>query len=469
MKRKFVELTDDFLSQCRDEFDSDPINKIAKNAINSVGLTFSSTDASRLNEISHIFPVTLKKHGIKATDQGHSGRCWLFSGLNIYRHAPIRALNLRDFEFSEVYLFFYDKLERANYYLTYFEENPLIDPNDRKFDYMTSSYLSDGGHINMFHNLINKYGVVPRNNMKETIQSCNTTELNSVLEEKLNYTVNLWRKKKGVPSKEEVMKEIYNILVKFLGEPPLKFNWSYQTDNEDHEDNASILGGMNPVLFRNTLIPDIDFSNDYIALGNYPILKEGKIYELSLTSNMVGGNDHSFYNTNIEELIKGVTSSILNGCPVWFCADVNRSFNIYHSALDDKLDCTDTLLGQTYKFDKKDGLLFKNIKGCHAMNFIGLQTDEKDKVTGFQVENSWGSFDTEPGLDGFLYMSIGWFRKFVTEIVIHKRFLSRTMFRKIRECEREILNPWDNVSPAIFYKKPVEYDWKKIFQKRKGL
>ena len=105
-RREQVDIDEDFLSECEEKFAADPSNVIARNAIVSVGSAWATTNSNRVNEISHVFLNTVKKKNLKATNQEHSGRCWMFAGLNTFRHMMISALNLENFEFSEVYLFF---------------------------------------------------------------------------------------------------------------------------------------------------------------------------------------------------------------------------------------------------------------------------------------------------------------------------------------------------------------------------
>lgn len=164
MKRHIDEA---FLDDCEEKFNADPINVITRNAVVSVGSFYTTMNSNRINEISHIFLNTVKKKDLKATNQGHSGRCWLFASLNTFRHLLIHALGLENFEFSEVYLFFWDKLERSNTYLNWFVSHPEYKPGDRAFDYMLADFLSDGGYYTTFSNLVNKYGLIPQNAMKE--------------------------------------------------------------------------------------------------------------------------------------------------------------------------------------------------------------------------------------------------------------------------------------------------------------
>ena len=166
----------------------------------------------------------------KITDQHHSGRCWLFAFLNIIRIPMIKKYNLKDFEFSQNYLFFYDKLEKANFFLNFMIKNKNTDLNDLKMIYMLKRLTNDGGQWNMFVNLIEKYGIVPKTNMDEHFHSKNTEELNNFYNDFLRTAAHTIKNNKTSNLnnlKNELLSKCYKILVLFLGEPPKKITWEY--------------------------------------------------------------------------------------------------------------------------------------------------------------------------------------------------------------------------------------------------
>ena len=273
-----------FIEKCRSDFDKNPNNLISKNAIAAIGSTIATTNSSRLNEINYVFLNTLKRKNTKSTNQGQTGRCWMFSGLNIFRHSIIQALNLEHFEFSETYLFFWDKLERSNTYLQWFIDTD-VDIHAHSFQYMTNSSMCDGGFWNSFVNLVEKYGLVPKHSMKETFQSCDSEDMNTILEERLHSCSNFILKNKNQKSNNELIQikkrtltQIYSILVKFLGDPPKKFKWWYTTCDDD----ASYLEEQTPLSFKNVLIPSICL-DDFVLICNIPnSLKYNQRYEIKI-------------------------------------------------------------------------------------------------------------------------------------------------------------------------------------------
>ena len=455
-EKEYVDISPQFIEQCEKKFKANPANIIARNAINSTGLMFSTMNSTRVNETSHIFLNSVKKHHLRATNQGASGRCWMFAALNTFRHILINSLNLEDFEFSEVYLFFWDKLERSNSFLKWFIDHPEYTPKDRAYQYMLSDYMNDGGWWNTFANLVMKYGLVPKSAMKETFQSDDSRDMNKVIEERLvnavNYICNNRARldaEKLNEIREKTVAYIYDTLVKFLGEPPKKFEWGFITHDEDN----GIVANLDPKKFLTTVAPTINMVDDFIILAHIPRqdFQYYTKYEILYTNNVVEGQNCEIFNVPIEEMAKYAMTSILKGLSVWFVGDVNQSFNWITSTLDDELDDSKTVFGtDLYKFEKGDRMMMRNIQGNHALCFTGFNLDKKGRPVNWQVENSWGYWDYEtPGLDGFLNMSHSWFKKYVVQLVVHKKFLSRAMLKKLESAKKIEIKPWDSLAPAL--------------------
>ena len=454
--KRTLEVTEDFLSDCHKKFHETPENLICRNAVSSVGSLLSTVNVSRVNEISHVFLNSVKKEHVHATNQGASGRCWMFAALNTFRHILINSLELKNFEFSEVYLFFWDKMERANTYLNWFINNPQYTIDDREFTYMLEDHMSDGGSWNTFANLVKKYGVVPLTAMKETFQSDASQDMNNIITEHLSSAVNYIQTHRGKMDVEKfrkkTMENIYNILVKFLGEPPQRFSWSFQT-----EECPATISRLTPKEFLDMVAPGIDMTEDFVVLANIPSpsgkrgeMKYYQTYEMRMTSNVEGGGNYKFFNVPIHEMSRYAMKSISNGCAVWFAGDVGKKFNPFYGALDDKLNDHELVFGKTEKFSKGDQLYMKNTRPSHAMALTGFNLGERGEPASWQVENSWGYYDKDvAGLDGFLYMSQSWFEKYVYEIVVSVKFLSRNFLKKVNSSKPILLNPWDSVSPAL--------------------
>lgn len=444
-------LDNTFLERVSKEFKNNPIHTIAKNAVTSVGAQNAALDNEKANKVSHVFLNTLKPHNLRVTNQENSGRCWMFAGLNIYRYLLIRGMNLERFEFSETYLFFYDKLERANWIIQYFIDNPEATHEDREVDIMLKDQYSDGGYWNFFSNLVDKYGLVPRECMDETFHSGWTDDMNNILKGHIISCVNKiikcnQTKKPNVKmieeAKSETIQNVYNCLVKFLGEPPKNFDWYF----EDNKTEKHCISKLTPHTFYD-MVKAVNVK-DFVVLINNPDKDYYKTYKVRNQNNMLGGDGCVILNLPIEELKKYASKSIMNGLPVWFAGDVNKGFGYHKSVLNEDIYNTELLFGKQHKWSKADKLRMGYTQGNHAMTITGVNY-EGDNPVSWQVENSWGYYDHElPGLDGFLSMSDSWFNDNLIQIVVNKNFLSRTV-SKCFEKEPLILEPWDYMAPAL--------------------
>lgn len=463
-KRKVVEnsLDLDFSDDCLKKFKSDPVNRIVRNAIVTVGSNLATTNQDELNKLTHLFMNSVKKKNLKATDQGRSGRCWCFSAFNILRHILIKAMDLDKFEFSGTYLYFWDKFERSNTYLQWFIDNSEFKAGDRHFDFMVSDFLSDGGWFNTFANLIEKYGMVPKDVMDESFQSSDTDDMNEVLGLYLNSAVNYICKNRNTVSnddllkyKKEVMENIFNILIKYLGTPPQTFNWAFNKGDE-----VSMVTDLSPMKFKDMVMPNMSM-HDFVVVADLPHLPRNKMYVVNYSSNVYEGKKMSFLNLPIEDIAKYSEKCIVSGCSVWFACDVRKHFNFYHSTLCDKVNNTDDVFGKYDDMTKGEALLLRSTEPNHAMALTGVNVNsEGDEPTSWQVENSWGYFDHETeGLDGFLYMSHSWFKKYVIEISIFGKMLSDEHLALTKTTPVELL-PWEVGGAASMIKgvkKPLHY------------
>ena len=488
------------------EFDEDPQNIVSRNVVVSVGSLFASTDSEESKNISHKFMNTLKNKNVKATDQGMSGRCWIFAGLNVFRHSVINALKIDNFEFSQTYLFFWDKLERANLFIQQFIDGvrgaggDIVDliPRERYFIECIENVKSDGGWWCMFSNLVSKYGLVPKSAMPETFQSEDSEDMNEQLATILDTCISrIYKlKHKKIPStrghkqsgyiseelrpqsvirrqyttmmniKQETIQQVYNTLVKFLGKPPKTFKWIFTNENGE----TNIINQLTPISFCDVVMPVFNI-DDFVVLSNYQSVSMPyyKKYTICNTSNMLSSNrnnvngvdngvdsddnndhnrerlNHTFINLPIQELRKYAKQSVISKIPVWFAGDITKGFHPYLASLDDKIINRDSLFGkQTRKMDKETRLMFRNQSPNHAMTLTGINLDSNGKkIIGWQVENSWGYWNNEEaGLDGFMYMSDQWFEEYVSEIVIHKSMLSRNILNRLNS-ETTYLDPWN--------------------------
>ena len=226
------------ISDFNSNYNKNPQFKISANALARNNFKSIVINNKFVNDYNDIFKKIIDID-VKSTNQAESGRCWMFAYLNIIRLKMIKKYNLEpDFELSQTYLFFYDKLEKANYFLHYILNNLNEKPDSRKNLHMIREPVSDGGTTNMMFNLIKKYGILPKSNMKETFQSKSTSSINVLINQRLRHAVNeLYENKKTRNNKfvKAVLSDIYSMLVIFLGEPPSKFSWEYYSKSKSNK------------------------------------------------------------------------------------------------------------------------------------------------------------------------------------------------------------------------------------------
>ena len=445
-------ISNKLIKKCKLTFNSNPINKLKLNTVISVGSLFSSTNYLKAREISHIFLNSVKKDNVKVTDQGNTGRCWIFAGLNLFRHTVINALKLTNFEFSETYIFFWDKFEKCNTILQYFIDNPNVNENSRIRNFMLQEFLDDGGYFNSFSNIVKKYGIIPKNAMEETYNSNWSDDINNSLHEKITFTSYLIcsqpNQDNAVAIKDSCLSDIYNILVQYLGKPPEKFNWFFQT-----EDNSNAITDLTPKLFTNMVLPDINI-DDFIIFINIPppALLYYTTYKIKNTSNLYNGTLFTGFNVPFNEIQKYILKSLNNKLPVWFAGDISKGFAPHLAALDEEI-VDESFLFENFEnlknFKKADKIKFFNLESNHAMTITGYNVDNYNNYT-WQIENSWGFIDNEqPGLDGFLYMSNDWLKKNVTQLVFHKKLLSRSIKKNLSQSKPILLEPFNWLAPSF--------------------
>lgn len=479
-------------------FRSDPRKRLGRNAVVTVGAKHACTDTDVKNRISHNFLVTAKGAHTKATDQGQSGRCWLFAGLNSIRHLTAEALGLKNCEFSQTFLFFWDKLNRADVFLKWAADQVVgstegpgkIDLEDRTSRHMLSDFLSDGGYWNCFTNLIDRYGVIPKKAMPETWQSVDSLDLNTVVRDRLvacareMTDVGHQHENASLDTRERVLRKmrrdtlstVFTALVTFLGQPPDTFEWYYTALNTDADpegekgDTREMTRSRNmmimkpfetyaikstPAEFTQMCTGGLSFSDELIVLSNIPSLDEKDVvtpqkYSIKMTSNTVGGNDASMLNVPMSVLKEAVVRSVAVGMPVWFAGDVSRGFSYQHSALSNRLVDTSLIFGEPQSMTKGQKIAFRSLTANHAMTLTGMNQDEKGRPVSWQVENSWGFWDHEtPGLDGFLCMDDEWFDECVFEVAVHRRFVSDAVIAIAQEKPVIELDPWHPMASAL--------------------
>lgn len=379
----------------------------------------------------------------KATSQKKSGRCWLFSSLNLLRDTTRERIGVKDFEFSQNYVLFFDKLERANYFLRDMVASASEPVDSRLVQFLLSEVLGDGGQWDMAVSLYQKHGLVPKEAMPETQSSSNTSRMNTRLQVLLRRSALEVRELLASGASPEevealistVLDAVWRILVICLGEPPRSFDWEWRDDaGEFHRD-----GTVTPKEFFDRYV-GVDLS-EYVCLVDDPRRAHAKGQALTVEhlGNVIGGRQIRYINTEMATIKKIASRMIARGEPVWFGADVSQQSERDLGLLVEELHDYSGLFGVDLKTTKEQRVLSGESAMNHAMLFTGVDIDEDGHPRRWRVENSWGE---DVGEKGFFTMDDAWFSEYVFEVVVKISELPDEL-RPAVTSEPLVLPAWD--------------------------
>ena len=428
------------LESFQQSFQSDGSKRLMQNVVTQHDVNDVALNHSIVTNAPHSFSTVLDDWSV--TNQSRTGRCWMFAGLNLCRADTRNVLNLKNFEFSQNFLMFWDKLERANFIL-----EAIIETADRPLDDRTVAWLlqrpiQDGGQWSMFTGLVNKYGVAPKTAMPETQSSENSARMNGNLNFQMRQGAKQIRDAYVAESgpeelrsiKNQVLKTIYHMLSIHLGTPPQVFDWQWK----DKDNEFTRTGPMTPLEFADKfLTTPLD---DYVCLVHDPRESSpmGRTFTVDYLGNIVDGPRVKYLNVDIE-LIKSITMRMLqDGKPVWMGCDTGKQMHRDLGLWDSDLFDYDGVYGADFSLDKASRLEFHQTSMTHAMMFTGV-----DVVDGqprrWRVENSWAD---KVGDKGFCLMNDSWFAEYMFEIAAPKSYLPEELQQAL-DLEPIVLPPWD--------------------------
>ena len=426
------------LELLRKNFSANPAYRLVQNAVTRVTVDDVALNREIVNNVDHSLSTTLDDW--KVTNQERSGRCWLFAGLNLLRTSVMAKTGLKDFEFSQNYAMFWDKLERANYFLEAIIETADRDLGDRTVAFLLQSAASDGGQWNMFAALVAKHGLVPKGYMPETESSSNTGRMNSILRYQLRQGARTVRAAAGEgpeaarAAKAEIMQVIYRVLCVHLGTPPARFDWQWtDKDKKFHRD-----GVLTPREFAASYV-DLPV-DDYVCLVNDPRPSSpiGRTFTVEYLGNVVGGPPVTYLNVDMQVIKDVAAATIAGGEPVWFGCDVGKMMSDEYAVWDAELYDLPSVYDAPFSLDKAARLEYHESAMTHAMLFTGV--DILDGATRrWRVENSWGA---DRGDDGFYTMNDSWFDQYVFEIAARRSALPDGL-QSALAAEPIVLPAWD--------------------------
>ena len=418
-------------------FNSDPKNLVGMRAAMKSGL--SDAAENQREQIDNPMTFSIEIETGKITNQKQSGRCWLFAALNCMRFQIMKKRNLDTFELSQNYQMFWDKLEKANFFLDSIIETANEPLDSRLVAHLLSAPEGDGGQWDMYCAIADKYGCVPKYVMPETFSSSQTRTLVSLITVKLREDAKILREAVAAgmdvePVKKDMLAEIYNILVVALGEPPTSFTFECRDKDKNFHRDADIT----PKAFFDKYVGlTLD---DYVSIINAPTKDKPyyKTFTVDFLGNVVSGRPLKYLNLPADDMRDLAVAQLQDGEPVWFGCDVGKMLMRDYGLMGLHTYDYEGLLGVKFGLDKAGRLDYGESLMTHAMVFLGVNLVD-GKPNRWKVENSWGD---KSGQDGYFIMTDDWFGEYNYQVVVNKKYLSAEQNAMFGQ-EPIHLKPWD--------------------------
>ena len=417
-------ISPEMLRQIKQAYQGTPADKAIRNAIANNNINKLAVNLESLNNLDTHFSHKVESKGI--SDQQSSGRCWLFTGLNVLRAKAIAKYDMGEFQFSQNYSFFWDQLEKANLFLQGIIDTRQKPMDDKMVEWLFKHPIGDGGQFTGVSDLLTKYGVVPADVMVETYSSNNTARMGNLIGLKLKeFGLQLRENPQASAAelekkKTEMLGTIYRMLVLNLGEPPTKFTWT----RKDAKGNPVETKEYTPLSFFDEYVGD-DLRNNYVMLMNDPSRAYYKLYEIDFDRHSYDGKNWTYVNLPIDDIKQMAIASIKDSTMLYFSCDVGKFFNREQGVLDVNYLDYGSLLGTTFGMDKKQRIQTFSSGSSHAMTLMAVDLDENGKPKKWMVENSWG-----PGANsGHVIMTDEWFDEYMFRLVVNKKYITEKVTR----------------------------------------
>lgn len=418
-------ITQDMLNQIKSSYKHTPADKAIYNAMAETSIAVLAKNHENLANFDTNFTNKVVSHGI--TDQQQSGRCWLFTGLNVLRAQMMAKYGLDEMEFSQNYCFFYDQLEKANLFLQGIIDTREKPMDDKMVEWLFRNPISDGGQFTGISDVIGKYGVVPSSVMPETYSSENTSQIARLVGLKLREFGLQLRDEaaKGVKvsaleaKKTEMLSTVYRMLALAFGEPVERFTWTMNGEPKEYT----------PQSFYQEYLGN-DLTNNYVMLMNDPSREYYKCYEIDFDRHVYDGKNWTYVNLPVEDIKAMAIESIKDSTMMYFSCDVAKFLDSKRGTLDLKNFDYESLMGTTFGMNKKQRVQTFASGSSHAMTLMAVDLDKDGKPKKWMVENSWGA---EAGYKGHLIMTDEWFDEYMFRLVVEKKYVPEKVLNILKQ------------------------------------
>ena len=411
-------------------------NAIAANSIDNL-----AQNRNNAAELDTYFSVETPKQTI--TDQKSSGRCWMFSGMNVLRANFAKRTDSLRVEFSQAYLFFYDQLEKANLFLQGVIDTGKKPIDDQRVQFFFKNPINDGGTFCGVADLTEKYGLVPKQVMPESYSSDNTSRMARLISSRLREDGLILRKmvadgKKASDiekAKTEMLATVYRMLALTIGEPPTQFTYAHRNKNGKAVGEPKT---YTPQEFFKEVVGD-KLNGTFIMVMNDPRRPYYKTYEVELDRHTYDGHNWKYLNLPMDDIEQLAIASLKDGRKLYSSYDVGKMLDRKRGYGDTENFDYGSLMGTTFGMNKAERISTFDSGSTHAMTLTAVDLDANGKAKKWKVENSWGA---SWGQQGCMIMSDRWFREYMFRLVVDKKYVSEELL-KLNEQKPVMVTPED--------------------------
>ena len=398
-------------------------NALAANAIDALAKNQKNAGA-----LDTYFNIETKKQSI--TNQKSSGRCWMFSGMNVLRANFAKRTDSLKVTFSQDYLFFYDQLEKANLMLQGVIDTGKKPIDDQRVQFFFHHPLNDGGTFCGVADLTEKYGLVPTEVQPETYSAESTSRMSRIISSKLREQglelrkmVNEGKKAKDIQQrKTEMLSEIYHMLVITLGEPVKEFTYAFRDKNGKA---LTPVKTYTPQSFYQEVVGE-KLNGTFIMVMNDPRREYYKTYEVEYDRHTYDGHNWKYLNLPMEDIEQLAIASLKDGRKLYSSYDVGKQLDRKRGFADTENFDYESLFGTTFGMNKAERISTFDSGSTHAMTLTAVDLDADGKPLKWKVENSWGS---DSGHQGCIIMTARWFREYMFRLVVDKKYVSEKLLK----------------------------------------
>ena len=434
-------ITPEMLSGFKASYQDNAANRARHNALNAAGIEKLAYNEKVRNKFDDHFSHKVETKGI--TNQKSSGRCWLFTGLNVLRSQAMRDHKLPTLTFSQNYNFFFDQLEKANLFLQGVIDTSDLPMEDRKVEWLFQNPIADGGTFCGVVDIVGKYGVVPSEVMAETEVSNGTAAFRKHLATRLREDGLRLRQAKEKGADEKALQEmktkqlgeVYKMLALALGEPPTEFTWT----KRDSKGKALETKKYTPQSFYKEYLGN-DLKDGYIMLMNDPSREYWKVYRIDYDRHSYDGKDWTYLNVPMQDLKEAAIKSIKDSTAMYFSCDVGKFLDREKGIADLENFDYESLFDTKFGMNKAERISTWASASSHAMTLSGVDLDEKDQPKKWLIENSWG----KTGQDGYLIATDDWMDEYLFRLVVDKKYASPKILKAMKQ-DPITLPSWDHL------------------------